>query len=65
MPSQKTDQKVLKIKLVRSMIGYSKKQKATAHALGLKRINQTVEHVDSPAVRGMISKIEHLVSVEE
>ena len=65
MPSKKKIQKVLKIKLVRSVIGYSEKQKATVRALGLRRMNQTVEHTDSPVLRGMIAKIEHLVSVEE
>jgi len=65
MPSKKNSPKVLKIKLVRSVIGYSEKQKATARALGLRRMNQTVEHIDSPVLRGMIAKIEHLVSVEE
>jgi large subunit ribosomal protein L30 len=65
MPSKKKTQKVLKIKLVRSVIGYSEKQKATVRALGLRRMNQTVEHTDSPVLRGMIAKIEHLVSVEE
>jgi large subunit ribosomal protein L30 len=65
MARKKKTQKVLKIKLVRSVIGYSKKQKATARALGLRRMHQTVEHTDSPVLRGMIAKIEHLVSVEE
>jgi large subunit ribosomal protein L30 len=65
MPSKENDQKLLKITLIKSVIGYSKRQKATAQALGLRKINQTVEHVDSPVLRGMISKIEHLVAVEE
>jgi len=65
MPSKKKTQKVLKIKLVRSVIGYSEKKNATVRALGLRRMNQTVEHTDSPVLRGMIAKIEHLVSVEE
>jgi large subunit ribosomal protein L30 len=51
--------------LVRSPIGYSERQKATVRALGLRRINQTVEHPDSPTLRGMIAKVSHLIDVEE
>jgi large subunit ribosomal protein L30 len=57
--------KKLRITLVKSVIGYDKKQKATASALGLRRINQTVERVDNPQIRGMVNKIPHLVQVEE
>lgn len=57
--------KKLKIKLVKSPIGYSKRQKGTVSALGLKKVNQVVEHDDSQAIRGMINKISHLVEVEE
>lgn len=57
--------KVVRVKLVRSPIGYSQRQKRTAQALGLKKINQTVEHPDNPQVRGMINRILHLVEVEE
>jgi len=55
----------LKITLVRSTIGCLKAQKATVEALGLKRIRHTVEKEDNPAVRGMINRVSHLVSVEE
>ena len=65
MPSKKKAEKRVKITLVKSMIGYSQKQKATCHALGLRKMNQTVEHTDSPVLRGMIAKIQHLVAVEE
>ena len=57
--------KKLKITLVKSPIGYSKRQKGTVSALGLKKINQSVEHEDNPVIRGMINKISHLVVVEE
>ena len=57
--------KMLRITLVRSPIGYNVKQKRTARALGLRRMNQTVEHPDVPEIRGMITKIRHLVNVEE
>jgi large subunit ribosomal protein L30 len=62
--SKKTGKKI-SITLVRSPIGYSERQKRTVRALGLRRINQTVEQVDSPVIRGMITKVGHLVKVEE
>jgi len=55
----------LRIKWVKSAIGYSKDQKATIRALGLHKLQQTVEHEDNPAMRGMIRKVNHLVKVEE
>ncbi len=55
----------LRITLVKSPIGYNVRQKRTARALGLRRLNSTVEHTDAPSVRGMIAKISHLVKVEE
>jgi large subunit ribosomal protein L30 len=57
--------KILRITLVRSPIGYNKKQKSTVRALGLRRINQVVEQPDVPEIRGMITKVRHLVKVEE
>ena len=57
--------KVLRITLVRSPIGYAERQKKTVRALGLRRMNQTVEHADTPQIRGMIAKIPHLLRVEE
>ena len=57
--------KTIKITLTRSPIGYSKRQKGTVRALGLKRMNHTVEHEDSPVIRGMIAKVSHLVKVED
>lgn len=58
-------QRVLRITLVRSPIGYARDQKATVRALGLHRLHQTVEQADTPAIRGMVSKVQHLVIVEE
>jgi large subunit ribosomal protein L30 len=55
----------LTVTLIKSPIGYSKRQKATLKAMGLKKVNQTVVQTDNPAVRGMIEKVAHLVSVEE
>ncbi|GIV15104.1 MAG: hypothetical protein KatS3mg022_0539 [Armatimonadota bacterium] len=55
----------LKITLVRSPIGYSKRQKRTVEALGLRRLHQSVIQPDNPAIRGMVRKVSHLVTVEE
>jgi large subunit ribosomal protein L30 len=57
--------KTIKITLVRSTIGTTKKQRGTVKALGLRKIRQTVEHEDTPVVRGMIDRVRHLVAVEE
>ncbi|MBN2394300.1 MAG: 50S ribosomal protein L30 [Anaerolineae bacterium] len=57
--------KTLRITLVRSPIGYSMRQKQTVRALGLRKLQQVVEQPDNPAVRGMVNKISHLLSVEE
>jgi len=65
MPKQEASNKMLRVTLVRSPIGYTKDQKKTVLALGLHRMHQTVEHKDNPAVRGMIRKVIHLVQVEE
>ncbi len=62
---KKAKGKTLRVTLVKSPIGYKKDQKATVRALGLRRMNQTVEHNDSPAVRGMLNKISHLIKIEE
>lgn len=48
----------------KSAIGYAHDQKATVAALGLRRLHQTVVHADTPAVRGMVQKVRHLVSVD-
>ena len=58
-------QKKLKITLVKSTIGALKGHKATIEALGLKKIGQCVEQKDNPQMRGMVTKVSHLVSVEE
>jgi len=61
----KKKQTQLEITLVRSPIGYSKRQKATLKALGLKKLNQSVTHQDSDVLQGMLDKVSHLVIVEE
>jgi len=55
----------VKIRWVKSQIGYDRRQRATLRGLGLRRLNQIVELEDTPAIRGMIFKVSHLVVVEE
>jgi len=57
--------KILRITQIRSRIGYKQKAKKTLDALGLRKMNQTVEKNDNPAIRGMIKKIDYLLKVEE
>ena len=56
---------VLKIKLVKSLNGRLPKHKVIAATLGLKKMNQVVEHNDIPSIRGMVNKINYLLQVEE
>lgn len=55
----------LQITYSKSAIGYEKSQKATIKALGLRKLNQTIVQEDTPAIRGMLDKVRHLVTVEE
>lgn len=55
----------LKITLTRSLIGRPADQRATVKALGLGKTNSSVVQEDSPAIKGMVRKVEHLVTVEE
>ncbi len=57
--------KRLRVTLVRSTIGFDRTQAETVRGLGLRRIRHTVEVADTPAARGMIHKVRHLVTVEE
>ncbi|MCG7343282.1 50S ribosomal protein L30 [Sporosarcina sp. ACRSL] len=57
--------KKLEITLTKSVIGAKPAQRKTVEALGLRKLNQTVEHQDNVAIRGMISKVSHLVTVKE
>ena len=57
--------KRVRITYVKSVIGYSQRQKGTVRALGLRHLGDVVEQDDSPAIRGMLDKISHLVRVEE
>jgi len=53
----------LKVTLTRSIIGLSPRQEATVKALGLRRMNRSVVHEDTPAIRGMIAKVPHVLRV--
>lgn len=55
----------IKIKQIKSRIGYPKDQKSTLLNLGLRKISQIVEVEDTPSIRGMIRKVHHLVTVVE
>ena len=56
--------KRVKVTLRKSTIGFGKKQAAVVEGLGLRRLNHSVELADTPAIRGMIHKIRHLVEVQ-
>ena len=62
---QPAAEKTVQVTLVKSPIGYPERQKRTVKALGLRRLNQSVVHVDGPTLRGMLSRVSHLVRVEE
>ncbi len=64
-PRKKKATRKLRVTLRKSTIGYSERQKATVRALGLRRLGQSVEQVDTPVLRGMIAKVSHLVEVQE
>jgi large subunit ribosomal protein L30 len=53
----------VRVKWVKSSIGFNRRQRATLRGLGFRRLNQTVEVEDTPAVRGMINRVSHLVTV--
>ena len=61
---KKKKEVLLRITLTKSPIGYSERQKRTVRALGLRRMNQTVEQEDTPVIRGMVAKVSHLVTIE-
>jgi|TARA_Y100000996_G_scaffold410364_1_gene392602 large subunit ribosomal protein L30 len=60
-----TKNKKIKITLIKSPIGYKEKAKKTLEALGLKRMNQSVEHIANDSIIGMIKIVDYLVKVEE
>jgi large subunit ribosomal protein L30 len=65
MTAKKSSAKMLKIQQVRSGIGFPRRQREVLRSLGLRRIRHVVERQDTPAIRGMVAKIEHLVQIVE
>ena len=65
MPEKTNEPKKLRITYVRSAIGYSVRHKATIRTLGLRKLHQSVIHEDTPTLRGMLAKVNHLVQIEE
>jgi large subunit ribosomal protein L30 len=64
--AKKSEQpELIKVTLVRSVIGRPPDQRTTVASLGLRRVNQTVEVADTPSTRGMLTKVRHLIVVEE
>jgi large subunit ribosomal protein L30 len=65
MPENSQTPKKLRITLMKSAIGYSVRHKKTVRALGFRKLHQTVELEDTPTLRGMLSKVNHLVKIEQ
>jgi large subunit ribosomal protein L30 len=63
--AQQASGKRLKVKLIRSTIGFNEAQFKTVQGMGLRKLNSTVELPDTPESRGMIHKVRHLVTVDE
>jgi large subunit ribosomal protein L30 len=63
--AENTPAKKLSVTLTKSPIGEKPKTRATVRGLGLRKIRQTIQHYDTPDVRGMLHKVRHLVKVEE
>ncbi len=63
--SKKSQEKAVRVTLVKSTIGCTRDQRATVAALGLRKMHATRVHIDTPQIRGMIHKVIHLVDVEE
>jgi len=61
--AKSNDTKMLRVRQVRSIIGYNKKQGEVVRGLGLRRIGHTVEVIDHPATRGMVQKVRHIVEI--
>lgn len=65
MPRKKKTARKVRVAYVKSAIGYSRRQKGTIRALGLRCLGDVVEHEDTPVIRGMLAKVGHLVQMEE
>ena len=60
-----SSERTIRVTLVKSTIGYRQKQRDTVRALGLRKLQSSVIHKETPQIRGMINKVSHLVRVEE
>ena len=65
MAKKAAKKSMLRVTLVKSPIGFSDVQKRTVRALGISKMHQTVEHEDSPTIRGMLNSVVHLLKIEE
>ena len=65
MARKKKAARKVRVAYVKSAIGYSRRQKGTIRALGLRRLGDVVEHAGTPVIRGMVAKVGHLVQMEE
>ena len=65
MAKKKEDTKTIRIRQVKSVIGTRREHREVVKGLGLRRIRDVVERADTPAVRGMVAKVQYLVEVEE
>lgn len=63
--TKKAPETQLIVTYTKSVIGYNKRQQGTLRALGLRRLGDVAVHQNNPVIRGMISKVQHLVTVEE
>lgn len=63
--ANQAEAKKIKVTLVKSPIGFPEPQKRTVRALGLRKMHSTVEHTDTPALRGMVQSVIHLLQIEE
>ena len=62
---EKQEGGTIKIQYYKSMIGYSKKQKAVIKSLGITKLNQTITRPDNPSMRGIVEKVPHLLRIVE
>jgi large subunit ribosomal protein L30 len=63
MTTKKSAKGTIKIKMIGSVIGCPEKQRATVRGLGLRKMHQVVERIDTPEIRGMVLKVPHLVAI--
>jgi len=60
-----SNERTIRVTLVKSVIGYTQDQRKTVQALGLKKLNESRVHKETPQIRGMVNKVSHLLRIEE